>query len=90
MRWKVNRNKVKGKKICYWLKKSNILVIDPGYENGEIHIYEHVISTNSSGLRNIIEEFVGNQDIASTSYLEVMELKDDVTLFGEIFTYQTK
>lgn len=88
MRWKVNRNKVKGRKICYWLKPANVLIIDPGNKDGEIHIYEHLITANSSNLKNIIEEFIGDSDIASTSYLEVMELKEDVTLFGEIFTYQ--
>ena len=85
MRWKVKR--FKGKKICYWLKKSNILIIDHGNENGDIHIYEHLISTSGGNLKTVIDEFVGNDDIASKSYLEVSELIDN-DLFNKIFTYQ--
>ena len=87
MRWKVKR--IKGKKICYWLKKANVLIIDHGNENGSIHIYEHLISTSAGNLKTIIDEFVGNDDIASKSYLEVNELVDN-KLFDKLFTYQIK
>lgn len=76
MGWKVNRKNVIGKHLCYWLRKANILVIDHGSEDGDIHIYKHVISTDSKHLKSVLDEYVKG-DISSRSHLEINELKSD-------------
>lgn len=76
--------------LCYWLKKANMMVIDHGNENGDIHVYKHLESVHSEKLKDVLDKYAENDDIASSAYLEIKELKDDSSLFRKIFTYQSK
>lgn len=89
-RWDINRKNVIGKHLCYWLRKAKVIVIDYGNKNGDIHLYKYQGTTSSENLKAVIDEFVGNNDLASKTYLNITELKDDDSLFNKIFTYQSK
>lgn len=90
MRWNVNRKNVDGKHLCYWLRKAKVIIVDYGHENGDIHIYKHLESVHSEKLKDVLDKYAENDDIASSAYLEIKELKDDNSLFRKIFTYQSK
>ena len=42
MRWKVNRKNVDGKHLCYFLKQAKVIIIDYGYEDGDIASRSHL------------------------------------------------
>ena len=90
MRWKVNRKNVEGKHLCYWLRKAKVIIVDYGYEGGDIHVYKHLESVHSENLKDVLDKYAGDNDIASESHLEIKELKDDHSLFRQIFTYQSQ
>ncbi|GAI93253.1 unnamed protein product [marine sediment metagenome] len=81
----VNRENLKGKKIHYWIKQKGIIIIDYGYPNGDIHIYKHIESVNSKNLKNILEKYLGNEDLSVAAYLEIQELIDANELKSELF-----
>lgn len=81
----VNRENLEGKKIYYWIKQKGIIIIDYGYQYGDIHIYKHIKSVNSRDLRNILQEYLGNEDLSVAAYLEIQELIDANELKSELF-----
>ncbi len=81
----VNRENLEGKKIYYWIKQKGIIIIDYGYQNGDIHIYKHIKSVNSRNLRNILQEYLGNEELSVAAYLEIKELIDANELKSELF-----
>jgi len=90
IRRNVNRKNVEGKHLYYWLRQAGIIIIDYGYEDGDIHIYKHLESTEAENLKAVLDKYAGNTKINSTSYLEFKELKDADSLFNEIFTHQSR
>ena len=82
----VNRKNVEGKKLYYWIRNKGIIIIDYGYPGGDIHIYKHLKSTNSENLKEVLEEYLDNEDIATSVPLEIKELIDNDELIGKIFS----
>lgn len=83
----VNRKKVEGKKLYYWIRKKGIIIIDYGYPDGDIHIYKHIKSMNSKNLRDVLEEYLGNDELMAGGSLEIQELCDADELMIELFKY---
>ena len=81
----VNRENLEGKKIYYWIKQKGIIIIDYGYPHGDIHVYKYIKSVNSKNLRDILEEYLGNEDLSAAAYLEIQELIDANELKSELF-----
>ncbi len=83
---KVNRKNVEGKKLYYRIRNKGIIIIDYGYPYGDIHIYKHLKSINSENLKDILEEHLDHEDIATGIPLEIQELIDNDELMGKIFS----
>ena len=82
----VNRKNVEFRKLYYWIREKGIIIIDYGYPGGDIHIYKHLKSTNSANLKEVLEEYLYNVDLATGVYLEIKELIDKDELISDIFT----
>ena len=74
-----------GKKLCYWLPENNIIIIDHGYQGGDIHIYKHVKSIKADKLKDILADELNNSDLSTQSNLDLFELIRNEELKPEIF-----
>ncbi len=83
----VNRKNVERKKLYYWIRKEGIIIVDYGYPYGDIHIYKHIKSMNSRNLKEVLEEYLANEDLMIESSLEIKELTEANELKSDIFTY---
>lgn len=84
----VNRKNVEGKKLYYQIRKEGIIIVDYGYPYGDIHIYKHIKSTNSKNLREVLEEYLANEELMAVAYLEIQEISDANELKSDIFKYR--
>ncbi len=82
----VNRKNVEEKKLYYWIRKAGVIIIDYGYPYGDIHIYKHLKSTDSSNLKDILEEYLDGDELMAGGYLEVLEINEDFNLKSDIFS----
>ncbi len=70
--------RMEGKKILYWLVDHQMIIIDPGRKNGNIHFYKHVKTINSCGLRSELERYLHGEELSNPSHLIIQEIIDDM------------
>ena len=78
-------NRIIGKKLCYWLPENNIIIIDHGYEGGDIHVYKHFKSIKANKLKDILADELNNGDLSIQSNLDLFELIRNDELKTEVF-----
>jgi len=78
-------NRIIGKKLCYWLPENNIIIIDPGYQGGDIHIYKYFKSIKANKLKDILADELNNVDLSIQSNLDLFELIRKEELKLEVF-----
>ena len=59
------------------------IIIDPGYEGGDIHIYQFEKSDKASNLNHTLKSLLGKLELSLVSNLEVREIGHEI--IGEIF-----
>lgn len=78
-------SRIIGKKLCYWLPENNIIIIDHGYQGGDIHIYKHFKSIKANKLKDILVDELNNADLSMQSNLDLFELIRNDELIPEVF-----
>lgn len=58
-------NRIIGKKLCYWLPENKMIIIDHGYQGGDVHIYRYFKSINANNLRAFLEDQLNTCDLSS-------------------------
>lgn len=84
----VNINRKIGKQTYYYLPQVKKIIIDPGYEGGDIHIYQYEKSDSASNLKHTLESLLGNQELELSSNLQVKEIgheiKSEILIFPNL------
>lgn len=63
----------------YWLRDQNIVLIDPGYKEGDIHVYKYSKTISATELRDFLEETLGNSELGTGSAIKVHRIGEEIT-----------
>ncbi len=69
-------NRALKKKVVYYLPNEKIIIIDPGYMYGNIHIYEIRETKKAIELRSVLDQYLSNKEL-SFQNIEINEIPDD-------------
>ena len=85
---KVNR---KENLTYYWLRDQNIVLVDPGYREGDIHIYKYSKTIPAKNLRAFLEETLGNSELETSSAIKIHKIGEEITyeVLESIQSYQS-
>ncbi len=72
----VNVKRKIGMQSCFYSIKYKFLIIDPGYEEGDIYLYELKERRNSGDLRVILEEYLNGDELDNPKVIEIKEFKE--------------
>lgn len=65
-----------GTMTYYWLRKQEIIIIDPGYEFGDIHVFKKIQTTHSDNLPQVLEKYLDGDELDVV--LDVKEIGKDI------------
>lgn len=58
-----------GTMVYYYIPKNEIIIIDPGYEGGDIHIYEKIKKFNAIQLQKTLKGYLNGNELSSMAYI---------------------
>ncbi len=61
----------------YYLRKNNVIIIDPGYEGGDIHVYKKIKTLKSMRLPEILEEYLKTEELSNPSFIEIKKIGEE-------------
>ena len=70
----------------YWLRNKNIVIIDPGYQHGDIHIYQHTKTLPATDLKSFLETTLENTEWEF--YVDIYKIGERIT--HEVIIYNPK
>lgn len=65
-----------GTMVYYYLPKNEIIIIDPGYEGGDIHIYEKIKKINAIQLQKTLEKYLNGDELSNINIIQIKEIND--------------
>lgn len=73
----VKINRKIGIPTLYFSSKYKFLISDPGYEFGDIYLYELKEKRHSDDLYDILEEYLNGEELENFNIIEIKEVKEN-------------